>query len=79
MAERVLRNDPNEVGRSLDEFGECALVGERGTMHEARDMVADLRGGDVLANLDYMAGEVAAKDASRRADEVDICRIIEIC
>ena len=74
MGERVLRYDPHQVGRCLDELCECTLVLEGGTVHEARDVVANLGRGDVLSDLDHMSREIAAKDASWCTDKVDICK-----
>ena len=74
MAERALRDRPNEVPCDLDILGERTLVRERGAVHEACDVVANLHIRDVLPNLHDGPGVVAAQDASRGADgEVDIC------
>ena len=62
VRERALRNDPRKFRGGLDVFGVRASVGERRAHHEARDVVAHLGRGDVLADAHDVAGPVAADD-----------------
>ena len=79
MAERALRDAPDEVRGRADVLGERALVRPRASVHEARDVVPDAHAGglgrrDAVARPDDDPGEVAPEDAPGHAAVVlDVC------
>lgn len=73
VADCVLGNDPNKVARGLDILSKRALVRERATVHKARNMVANLRACDVLADFNNVSGEVAAQYRARCSNGIDVC------
>ena len=72
VAERALRDDPDEVGRRLDVFGERALIVIACPVHESCDVVADFWSGDGTANFHDVAREVTAGDGPGLAVVVDV-------
>ena len=75
MAQRALRDDPDEVRGGLDVLRERALVLEARPVHEPRDVLADRGARDGLPGLDDGPGEVDAEHRTRLPVVVDVCPV----